>query len=369
MDSFVKAFSMLGNEVVNNRIIGPVVRDKSEYSLLKKVSIKFRSASLYLQYFWCTANAAIKNKPDVLIFRYAGNQQFFLTIFILSFFYPVVLEINALRTIENPNASLENLSLSSKIRFFIDKLTIWRTSHCFAVSAILKNHLVHYFQVNEAKVSIIENGVDTEKFNMNINGSEVKEKLQLDDYFIIGFVGTFKPWHGFDFLIQMMVGLKSKYPNIKLLAVGDSQERSSYEVRVREEGLVDSVIFTGHVIHSEIPKYISIMDVTIAPHDRNRFTATGGFHCSPLKIFEYMAMGKPTIATPSGQVSEIIQDEVTGLLINSDQIEELKDAVIKLYLDKNYRNLLGTNARKYVENNYTWEINAKKIENICNSLI
>jgi glycosyltransferase involved in cell wall biosynthesis len=111
------------------------------------------------------------------------------------------------------------------------------------------------------------------------------------------------------------------------------------------------------------------MDITIAPHDRNSFKSIGGFHGSPLKIFEYMAMGKPVIATPIGQIKDIIEDNISGRLIYSDQVEELKNAVIRLYEDKDYRDTLGKNARKVVMDNYTWEINARKIEDICREVL
>jgi glycosyltransferase involved in cell wall biosynthesis len=255
------------------------------------------------------------------------------------------------------------------VKNILERLTIWRVSHCFAVSAIVKEHIVNYLGVSESKISVVENGVDTDMFNMDKYGSSEKKKLQLENNFIIGFVGTFKPWHGFDYLIELMYILKSDYVDIKLLAVGDSQERYIYEKKIQDKGLKGSFIFAGHVQHSDIPKYISVMDITIAPHDRDSFQNIGGFHGSPLKIFEYMAMGKPVIATPIGQITDIIEDNISGRLIFSDQIDELKKAVIRLYEDRDYRILLGENARKVVMEKYTWEINARKIEDICREFL
>jgi glycosyltransferase involved in cell wall biosynthesis len=362
MDSFVHAFRAIGNDIIDNRIIGSHVMDKSDMSLPTKIAIKFYSLILHFVYLWKTTRLVVINRPDVLIFRHAGNMQLFVTIFILSFFYPIILELNAVSSIENRNGT-------SRIKNYFERVTIWRVSHCFAVSSIVKEHIVNYLGVREDKVSVIENGVDTEKFNMEKYNSFKKKNLKLDNYFIIGFVGTFKPWHGFDYLVDLMHALKSDYVDIKLLAVGDSKERNIYEKKISEKGLADSFIFTGHVQHIDIPKYISVMDITIAPHDRNSFKSIGGFHGSPLKIFEYMAMGKPVIATPIGQIKDIIEDNISGRLIYSDQVEELKNAVIRLYEDKDYRDTLGKNARKVVMDNYTWEINARKIEDICREVL
>jgi glycosyltransferase involved in cell wall biosynthesis len=362
MDNFVKAFRAIGNDIIDNRIIGFYVKDSLDRSLLSKITIKIYSVILRFVYLWKTAQLVVLNKPDVLIFRHAGNMQLFLTIFFLSLFYPTILEINAVSSIENRNGA-------SRVKNLFERLTIWSVSHCFAVSSIVKEHVVNYLGVKEDKVSVIENGVDTEKFSMDKYDSIEKKNLHLDDYFIIGFVGTFKPWHGFDYLIELMHALKSDYFDIKLLAVGDSRERQMYEKKIIEKGLADSFIFTGHIQHVDIPKYISVMDITIAPHDRNSFKSIGGFHGSPLKIFEYMAMEKPVIATPIGQIKDIIEDDISGCLIFSDQIDEVKRAVIKLYEDKNYRDSLGKNARNVVMTNYTWEINARKIESICKELV
>jgi glycosyltransferase involved in cell wall biosynthesis len=82
-----------------------------------------------------------------------------------------------------------------------------------------------------------------------------------------------------------------------------------------------------------------------------------------------MAMGKPVIATPIGQIKDIIEDNISGRLIFSDHIDELSKAVVRLYEDEDYRNLLGNNARNVVMEKYTWKMNARKIENICRELI
>ncbi|MGD8908636.1 MAG: glycosyltransferase family 4 protein [Chromatiales bacterium] len=362
MDSFVQAFRAIGNEVIDNRIIGPYVKGEPDKSLLKLISKKIYSVMLHFIYLWKTTRLALRHKPDVLLFRHAGNMQFFITIVLLSFFYPIILEINAVSSIESRNGV-------SRIKNMLERFTIRRVGHCFAVSSIVKEHIVNYLGVSENKISVVENGVDTDKFDMDKYDPIEKKKLKLDGYFVIGFVGTFKPWHGFDYVIDLMSSLKSDYSNIKLLAVGDSRERSAYEKKVTEKGLADSFIFAGHVQHDDIPKYVSVMDVTIAPHDRDSFKSIGGFHGSPLKIFEYMAMGKPVIATPIGQIKDIIEDNISGRLIFSDHIDELSKAVVRLYEDEDYRNLLGNNARNVVMEKYTWKMNARKIENICRELI
>jgi glycosyltransferase involved in cell wall biosynthesis len=78
-----------------------------------------------------------------------------------------------------------------------------------------------------------------------------------------------------------------------------------------------------------------------------------------------MAMAKPIIAPPLGQIKELIVDGESGLLIYSEDIKALKEALLRLYHDKAYRECLGANARKRVEENYTWRANAEKVRNLC----
>ncbi len=215
------------------------------------------------------------------------------------------------------------------------------------------------------RIAVIENGVDLEIFSTDTSSDNMKKSLNLEKYFVAGFVGNFREYHGIENLICLAEAVKSKSLNIMFLIVGDGVNRNRYEEIVRSKGLEKSVIFAGFVPHERVRDYIAVMDVALAPHRKDSFAETGGFHGSPLKIFEYMAMAKPIIAPPLGQIKELIVDGESGLLIYSEDTKALKEALLKLYHDKAYREHLGANARKRVEENYTWRANADKVRTQC----
>ena len=91
----------------------------------------------------------------------------------------------------------------------------------------------------------------------------------------------------------------------------------------------------------------------------------GGFHGSALKIFEYMAMAKPVIAPPMGQICELIENGVSGYLVESDNSKQIAKIIEDLYRNPNLCRQLGTNARKRVIESYTWQINADRVRRLC----
>jgi len=357
IDSFMKAFVSLGDEIIDAGItVKPFMEDKSQWSIAKKIQAKLiwigRNLSNLLRIFL----RAMQSRPDVLLFRFTSDHNMFLAIYILSFFYPIVLEINAIRSVEGQTA-MQWLS------HLLDKLTFKRARRCFAVSSMLRDLLVREMNLDKEKVVAIENGVDVDVFNPGISAAKVKKTLGLGTAFVVGFVGAFKPWHGVDLIVDLAG--KVEEINMKFLLVGDGESRDDCEEQVRIRDLQDKVIFTGFLPHANVPEYMAAMDVVIAPFPRAYYDSCGGFYGSVLKIFEYMGMGKAIIAPPLGQIKDVLVDGESGLLIYSEDTAALKEALSRLYNDSAFRESLGINARRRVEQNYTWRANASKVRSLC----
>lgn len=299
---------------------------------------------------------ARRHKPDVLLFRFQPLHEFCLSIVGLSFFYPVVLEINAVRSIENYEGR-------PRISDVLDRLSLKCAQRCSVVSERLKEHVIEHCHVEANRIVVIENGVDVDEFNPDLSGCDVRGKLRFENRFIVGFVGSFRPWHGVDYLIAVAGNVVPQMPNALFLLVGDGADRPLYEKKVQKMGLDGHFHFTGCVAHAEVPQYLVSMDVVMAPVAKKSFL--GGFHCSPLKIFEYMAMAKPVIAPPLGQTCEVIEDGISGLLIDSEDTPRLVQALVNLWQDSAFRHRLGQNARARVIKQYTWKINAEKVRRLC----
>jgi glycosyltransferase involved in cell wall biosynthesis len=361
IDSFTKAYRALGETVVEKGRYDELCKeDKRTWSLVKRIKVRLDWLLNNLRNLLALFFLAQKVKPDALLFRFNPMHSYLFSIIGLSFFYPVILEVNAVRSIE--------LSLGRpKISDFFDWISLKLAKRSFVVSGRLKQHLVEHYSLDGSKISVIENGVDVDEFNPAISGAVVRASLGLDKRFVIGFVGSFRSWHGIDHLINLAEALSEELPQALFLLVGDGPDRGKYEAWVREKGLAANFKFIGHIPHSEVVPHLAAMDVVMAPHSAASFPT--GFYGSALKIFEYMAMAKPVIAAPMGQIREVIEDGASGYLIESEDTDKLKRTLLMLYHDRNLRERLGKNARAKVIARYAWKTNAEKVQQLIKEAI
>lgn len=277
---------------------------------------------------------------------------------------PLLLEVNAPLVEEKqlftePLTSYQKLSAttSTKVCFkFSDRIV--------AVSNVLKEILVNNWHTAREKIRVIPNAFDSSLFNKQYDTVPIKTKLGLLNAFVITFVGTFQSWYGIENLVEAFCFIVKKTPHAKLLLVGDGSLKEDLKIQVEKLGISKSVIFTGYINHNLIPQILAITDITVAPF---RHLPTG-FYGSAIKIFEYMAAGKPIIASKIGQIGEILEHEKTGLLIEPGNIQGLVDSIMRLYKEPNLMKRLGTNA-KVEAGKYTWDAYADKLIEIYTELI
>jgi len=355
IDSFLKAYRGLGESLVENGLlIAPYEGGKEYWSRARKLKIRLAWFRDNLRHFYRALKLARKNGADVVLYRFDPMHHFALSILGVSFFLPVVLEINALRSIEYHEGR-------PRVSDWLDWLALRRARKCFVVSKRLKEHLVDHYGTDQDKVQVIENGADVEAFDPSLPGAPIRKALGIDHRFVIGFVGSFRPWHGVDHLIAVAERLKAHLPEAIFLMIGTGGERERYEQLVQAKGLSDSFHFAGQVPHAEIPDFIAAMDVTIALHAATR----KGFHGSALKLFEYMAMAKPVIAVPVGQIREVIDDGKSGFLVEARDTEKIVAVILRLQRHAELRERIGRRARERVIARYTWQINAARVKSLC----
>jgi glycosyltransferase involved in cell wall biosynthesis len=218
------------------------------------------------------------------------------------------------------------------------------------------------------KLKVVTWGVNTALFNRNISGEAIREKLGLINYPVVLFVGSFADWHGLDDLIQAGRAIVRELPHVRFMVVGGGKGHPNYKRivdKAQKLGLLGNFLFVGTVDYREIPNFIAASDVAVAPYDprRSEYTRKYGFFYSPLKIFEYMAVGKPVVATRVENVSQIIENGVDGLLVEPGDYEELAQAILKLLKSSDLAKQLGDNA--YLKSkNYSWEKHCEMLNGI-----
>lgn len=223
-----------------------------------------------------------------------------------------------------------------------------------AVSDAVKTYLMNY--VDSSKVHVIPNGVNPHRF------STLRPATQ-PETFTVGFVGTFKPWHGLPILTEAFSLLHQRVPNAKLLIVGDGPEWENLAGELAARGLDAHTQFTGAVNPDEVPQFLAAMDVAVAP-----YAAQSDFYFSPLKVYEYMAAGLPVVVSRIGQLADLIDTGVNGILSPPGDAIALAEALEKLWRSPTLRHSLGQAARKTVIAHHTWDAIAQQILHIASPL-
>ncbi|MCV9878281.1 glycosyltransferase family 4 protein [Brenneria izbisi] len=224
-----------------------------------------------------------------------------------------------------------------------------------AVSPGIKAYLMQ-FPPTKQKVHVVANGVDPLRFGQAITIRRERQTHHSQRETVIGFLGTLKPWHGVDTLIDAFALLYQRGNPVRLLIVGDGPEYASLSDRVERQGLSDWVHFTGALPHTDIPARLAEMDIAVAP-----YPALPDFYFSPLKIYEYMAAGLPVITTQVGHLEQIVVAGETGMVVAPDNPPALCGALETLVADHAWRCQLGANGRQSIIQNQSWDAVVQQI--------
>lgn len=233
------------------------------------------------------------------------------------------------------------------------------------VSEPLKAHLMTKWNVPGEKIAVFPNVANVERFKPDPEtGTAIRASLNLDSAPLILFVGNFYEWHDVSTLLRAFVEVLKHYPDARLMLVGDGARREAMAQLARELGLERSVIFTGMVAHTEVPRYMASADIAVVPYpllDRDIWL-------SPLKLFEYMATGNAILASNVGQLSEWIDDGRNGLLIPPGDVVAMAEGIERLIHDPDLRSRLGQNARDDAVQKHSWDRYLSDLEALFYSL-
>jgi glycosyltransferase involved in cell wall biosynthesis len=178
---------------------------------------------------------------------------------------------------------------------------------------------------------------------------------------VITFVGNLAPWQGVELLIGAAPGVMSEIEGVKFLIIGDGKSREEYEREVGRLGLRSHFIFTGMVDYKEIPLYINLSDICVLPKRRLK----SGY--SPIKLYEYMACGKPVIATKMEGLG-VIEEAGAGRLTDLEDRKGLEEAMKELLKDRAKRMEMGRKGLKMVRERFDWMLKVIEIEEVLRNL-
>lgn len=238
---------------------------------------------------------------------------------------------------------------------FLERAAFGSASLIVAVSRELRETLVAG-GVPASKVVVVPNGVDVDLFTPE--GKAYRDGLE--EKFVVGFVGSLKPWHGVDVLAEAFRQLAAD-PRFHLLVVGDGPMAKVIESLGRE--LPGRVTWVGPLPHVEVPKYLRAMDVAVAPS-----VPLERFYFSPLKVLEYMAAGRAVVACRIGQLGELVRAGETGCLVPPGDPAALAQAIRGLAADERLRHALGAAAAAEARRAHRWTQRAAEIVDLARAL-
>lgn len=207
--------------------------------------------------------------------------------------------------------------------------------------------------VKPEKLMVMPNGVRTELFKAANTSTELKTSLGLQNKTIIGFVGWFRKWHGLEMLVDAFLRANLAAENGALLLIGDGPAMEDLRRAVERYDLTNAVVFTGPLPHEKVPQYLELIDIAVQP--------AANEYCCPMKILEYMALGKTIVAPRQENIQELL-GEREAEFFTPGKTESLAAALRTVVEDRARAEQLGHNARQAMtDRGFLWTQNAERV--------
>ena len=356
----INAFCAQGHEVV---VVSPPTREEAafgdgggRFDLIKKLI----PPALYevLEFFYSFVayrrlrGAYIRHQPDFLYERYS---LFLMAGKWLKARYGIryILEVNA--PLVDERIAHDGLALHRFGRWAEGR--VWRDAdRVLPVTDKLADY-VRRAGVPEARIQVIPNGINTAMFSADANGDEGRRELGLDGKVILGFTGFMRSWHDLTRVIDAMVAMPER-EDLHFVVVGDGPARVELEDYAAAKGLRDRMTTLGLVPRDRVSHYVSTFDIALQP--------SVVAYASPLKLFEYMALGRATVAPDQDNIREVLTDGEDAILFDPNDMDAFTEAVVRMCRDDELRRRLGRAAAALIEDReYTWAANARRIESLA----
>ena len=240
---------------------------------------------------------------------------------------------------------------------FFERMVYPRVDMILALTPDLARYVVN-MGARESRVHVLPMLVDTDLFHPSVNSRELRQELGLDESDrIIVFIGTLYDFSGLDVLIRHFPEIIKQVPGAKLLIVGDGPQRHTLEGIIGKLGLQKQVIITGFQPYKTVPGYVNMAEICINPFLITDTTRD----IFPSKVVQYLACGKPVIATPLPGMIAVTPGEEQGILY-TDNTDDIWNRIVSLLQSDQQRQRLGLAGLDYVRRVHSHEKVAVQLE-------
>ena len=353
-----------GKPIFISPYLMPAIKDDIEkHQVLPESPYRAISHLRYLYYnkvIFENAIQILKNKNPAFFYQRYSIESYSGVLLSNHFKIPLILEYNGSEIwLSNKYGTpASNTGLWESIEL----LNLEKADLVVVVSRPLKEELINK-GIDEDKILVNPNGVDTDKYSPKISGSKIRDNFGLNGKIVFGFIGTFGGWHGAEILAEAFARLLKGKPelknNVRLMMIGDGLRIHDVKRILSNNHIEDQCVLPGLVPQDEGPTYLAACDFLVSPHVPNPDGTP--FFGSPTKLFEYMAMGKGIIASDLDQIGEILDHNKTAIMVKPGDPDELKDAMSFLIKNYSFGEELGRAARIEAIKKYSWKEHTAKI--------
>jgi glycosyltransferase involved in cell wall biosynthesis len=199
------------------------------------------------------------------------------------------------------------------------------------------------------KIDLAPNGVDLQAFQPLAPDVELIAKHGLNGRTVIGFIGSFYFYEGLRYLVEAVEMLLNERRKVSLLLVGEGEAEAELRALVPPH-LREHFILTGKIPHEQVRRYYSVMQILVYPRVKSRLTEL----TTPLKPLEAMAMARTVVGSRVGGISELIRDNETGLLVESENAGALAAVLARLIDNPGMQTVIAAAARDFVIKERDW---------------
>jgi glycosyltransferase involved in cell wall biosynthesis len=356
IEELISALRELGHEV---RVVAPPIsrggkmgEDATLVHRLKALMPKAFYELLELAYSWLAyrqlLRAAREFQPDFIYERY--NLYLLAGVMLKhKLEIPLLLEVNA--PLAEERNRFGGLGLPWLARW--SERRAWQgADFVLPVTRVLAEYIAET-GVTADRISVIPNGINKKHFAAAPPSAEAKRRLGLANQLVLGFTGFVRDWHGVDRVIRWMASTDAP-SNVFLMVVGDGPVRPELERLALDLSLAERVRFTGVIDRDRVPEHVAAFDIALQPAVVP--------YASPLKLFEYLVLGKAIIAPRQPNIEEILTDGENGLLFDVTQTQGFESALTQLCNDTALRERLSLGAAATIDRlDLTWLGNARKV--------
>jgi glycosyltransferase involved in cell wall biosynthesis len=268
---------------------------------------------------------------------------------------PLVLEFNGSEIWVERHWGSGRLRLSGVLER-LELRNLQDASLVVVVSAPLREYVLAQ-GVTPERVLVNPNGVDVEALApyRQRDPASWRDRLGLPQAPTVGFIGTFGPWHG----VKLLPALVEAVPEARWILVGGGGLMAEVRDEIESRGGMDRVLMTGVAKHARALELLASCDICVSPHVPNPDGTP--FFGSPTKLFEYMGLGKPIVASDLDQIGEVIEHERSGLLCPPGDVGAAAAAIHRLLADDTLARRLGAEALERASIDYSWAAHVRRI--------